>query len=92
MKTLVAAFLLVFAFVAVAGAVDLSPKGDASFTKVADDKPINKKCPVSGKDVDPKQTSTYKDQVIGFCCGDCKGKFDKEPEKYIGKVKEFKKK
>jgi YHS domain-containing protein len=35
-------------------------------------------------------TFTYKDQVIGFCCKDCCGKFAKEPEKYIAKVKEFK--
>jgi YHS domain-containing protein len=54
--------------------------------------PINKKCPLSGKDVDKEQTSTYQEQVIAFCCGGCKGKFDKEPEKFIGKVKEFKKK
>jgi len=54
--------------------------------------PINKKCPVSGKDVNKEKTSEYEGQLIGFCCDDCKGKFDKEPAKYIGKVKEFKKK
>jgi YHS domain-containing protein len=54
--------------------------------------PINKKCPVSGKDVNKEKTSDYEGQTIGFCCDDCKGKFDKEPAKYIGKVKEFKKK
>jgi hypothetical protein len=29
--------------------------------------------------------------VIAFCCVNCKGKFEKEPAKYIEKVKEFKK-
>ncbi len=70
---------------------ELKDKKAAEEIAFADD-PINKKCPISGKDVDAKQTSTYKEQVIGFCCGNCKEKFDKEPEKYIGKVKEFKKK
>jgi YHS domain-containing protein len=53
---------------------------------------INKKCPVAGKDVDPKVTFTYQDQVIAFCCKDCCAKFAKEPEKFIEKVPEFKKK
>jgi YHS domain-containing protein len=64
---------------------------DSCCSEIAVD-PINKKCPLSGKDVDKEQTSTYQEQVIGFCCGGCKGKFDKEPEKFIGKCKEFKKK
>src|SRR5439155_26812124 len=54
--------------------------------------PINKKCPLTGKDVNKEKTSDYEDQTIGFCCGNCKEKFDKEPAKYIDKVKEFKKK
>jgi YHS domain-containing protein len=53
-------------------------------------KPINAKCPISGKDIDASKTSVYKSQTIAFCCDDCKGKFDKEPAKYIGKVAEFK--
>ncbi|MBV8881270.1 MAG: hypothetical protein JO332_14990 [Planctomycetaceae bacterium] len=59
--------------------------------KKADAKPINAKCPLSGKDVNPEATFTYQGQVIGLCCNDCKAKFAKEPEKYIEKVKEFKK-
>src|SRR6185295_14947772 len=57
---------------------------------VAAAKAINAKCPVSGKDVDATKTSVYKTQTIGFCCADCKGKFDAEPAKFIGKVAEFK--
>ena len=53
-------------------------------------KPINAKCPLSGKDVNPKCTVTYKGQVIAFCCGDCKAKFEKNPEKFIAKVDGFK--
>lgn len=53
-------------------------------------KPINAKCPISGKDVDLAKTSTFKGQVIAFCCDNCKGKFDADPAKFIGKVPEFK--
>jgi YHS domain-containing protein len=53
-------------------------------------KPINAKCPRLGKDVDPAQTVTYKGQVIGLCCAECKGKFEANPTKYIAKVAEFK--
>ena len=53
--------------------------------------PINKKCPLTGRDVDPGQTVTFKKQVIGLCCGNCKRKFEANPEQYIAKVPEFKK-
>lgn len=53
-------------------------------------KAINAKCPVSGKDVDPAAVSVYKGQAIGFCCGNCKAKFDAKPEDLIKKVAEFK--
>jgi YHS domain-containing protein len=59
--------------------------------KAAAGKPINAKCPVSGKDIDPAAVSVYEGQTIAFCCMECKGKFDKDPAKYIGKVSEFKK-
>ena len=50
--------------------------------------PINKKCPISGDDVDPKgKTVTYKGKVIGFCCDDCIEKFQKDPEKYMKDLK-----
>ena len=43
---------------------------------------FNKKCPVSGKDVDPTKLFT-----INFCCDNCLGSFTKEPAKHIAKVK-----
>jgi YHS domain-containing protein len=54
--------------------------------------PINKVCPITGKDINPTKTVEYEKQLIGLCCDDCKGKFESNPAKYIGKVKEFKKK
>ena len=57
----------------------------------AADEAINKKCPITGKDVVAGRTVEYKKQTIGFCCMDCVNKFEGDPEKYIKKVKEFKK-
>jgi YHS domain-containing protein len=49
---------------------------------------VNKKCPISGDDVDPKgKTVTYKGKTIGFCCDDCVEKFNKDPEKYMKDLK-----
>jgi len=49
---------------------------------------VNKKCPVSGEDVDPKgKTVTYKGKTVGFCCDDCIEKFEKDPDKYAKDMK-----
>ncbi|HXX94643.1 MAG TPA: hypothetical protein VEN81_13500 [Planctomycetota bacterium] len=44
---------------------------------------VNDKCPVSGEKVDAKQTSELK---VGFCCGGCKGKFEKDPVSALNKM------
>ena len=66
-------------------------KKTSSIEEISFEDPINKKCPITGKDVVAGRTSEYKKQLIGFCCMDCVGKFESDPEKYIKKVKEFKK-
>jgi YHS domain-containing protein len=38
--------------------------------------PINEICPVSGEKADGKLTSEIK---LGFCCANCKGRFDRDP-------------
>ena len=43
---------------------------------------FNKKCPVSGKDVDPAKLF-----AINFCCANCLADFTKDPAKHIAKVK-----
>ena len=64
------------------------PKKDEK--KAAAGKPINAKCPRTGKDIDAAKVVVYKGQTIALCCDECKGKFEANPEKYIGKVAEFK--
>src|SRR6185436_12090376 len=71
---------------------EFKKKSSKSAEEISFDDPINKTCPLTGKDINPTKTVEYEKQLIGFCCDDCKGKFESDPKKYIGKVKEFKKK
>jgi hypothetical protein len=36
-----------------------------------------KKCPLSGGDINAEQSVTVGDVKVGFCCGNCKGKAEK---------------
>ena len=87
MKMLVAAGSLL-----VVAAVALSAAYAAGDGRISFDDPINKKCPITGKEIAAGRTVEYEKQLIGLCCQDCVGKFESDPKKYIGKVKEFKKK
>src|SRR6185503_3599845 len=50
-------------------------------------KPINLKCPVSGKDVDAKFTLQVDGKTVGFCCNMCPEQFKKEPAKFVANIK-----
>ena len=49
-------------------------------------KAVNEKCPVSGQDVDAAVTSAFAGHVVAFCCANCKGKFDADPESFKAKL------
>jgi YHS domain-containing protein len=68
---------------------DKAPDKPAASQPATQSAPIfNKKCPISGEDVDPKgKTVMYKGKKIGFCCDDCIEKFEKDPEKYMKDLK-----
>jgi YHS domain-containing protein len=57
------------------------------------DKPVPDKlttCPVSGDklgEMGKPFVITYKGQEVKFCCKDCKKDFDKDPEKYMKKIR-----
>jgi len=70
-------------FVALVAMVAVASIGFAA-TRKAD--ALNSKCPVSGKDVDKAKTSEVK---VGFCCGNCKGKFDADPSAALSKVEKL---
>lgn len=44
-------------------------------------------CPVSGLDINKKFNRKYRDKTVYFCCNDCIGRFEKDPEKYADGVK-----
>ena len=51
-------------------------------------KPVNKMCLVEDEhEIDPKVTVNYKGKTIGFCCKDCVEEFEKDPEKYVKRLK-----
>jgi mono/diheme cytochrome c family protein len=51
-------------------------------------KPVNLKCPVSGKDVDPKKPILlFEGKAVGFCCDMCPEAFKKEPTKFAANIK-----
>lgn len=45
--------------------------------------PVEGKCPVSKKDIDPKCTAEVDKKTYGFCCGKCAKAFKEAPEKYL---------
>jgi Cu(I)/Ag(I) efflux system membrane fusion protein len=47
-------------------------------------------CPVMGEKIDKDIFTEYKGKKIYFCCPACKPKFEKDPEKYISKLPQFK--
>ena len=54
-----------------------------------------KTCPVSGDKLDEMGkpfVMEYKDQEVKLCCKDCKKDFDKNPAKYLKKIREADKK
>jgi YHS domain-containing protein len=49
-------------------------------------------CPVmEGNKIDKNVFVIYKGKKVYFCCENCKAEFEKNPEKYISKLPQFKK-
>ncbi len=58
--------------------------GEAGATGAAD--PVNGKCPVSGRPVDPQQTVEHGGRLIAFCCRDCRARFDDDPDPILAEI------
>jgi len=90
-STAAAAILLGIATIATAAAdKPKTPTTKPAATQpAAASKPVNKFCAVEGEDheIDPKVTVVYKGKTIGFCCKDCVEEFQKDPEKYVKRLK-----
>jgi YHS domain-containing protein len=48
-------------------------------------------CPVMGAPVDKNIFIEYQGKKVYFCCTQCKGEFEKNPENYLTKLPQFKK-
>ena len=48
-------------------------------------------CPVMAGAINKNLFTEYKGKKVYFCCAGCKEKFEKEPEKYLAKLPQFKK-
>ena len=47
-------------------------------------------CPVmTGNKIDPNVFTVYRGKKVYFCCATCKGKFQKDPEKHLGRLPQF---
>jgi YHS domain-containing protein len=47
-------------------------------------------CPITCNPIAKDVFVEYQGKKVYFCCPDCKGKFNAEPEKYIAKLPQFK--
>jgi len=47
-------------------------------------------CPVMAGAINKDIFTEYKGKKVYFCCAGCKEKFEKEPEKYLAKLPQFK--
>jgi YHS domain-containing protein len=67
----------------------IAPPGTAVVVAApAGAKPVNLKCPVSGKDVDAKKPILlFEGKAVGFCCDMCPEAFKKEPAKFAANIK-----
>lgn len=71
---------------------DKNPEKYMAMIQAGDAKPdLLTTCPVSGEklagDMGEPFVFAYKGQEVKLCCKDCKEKFDKNPAKYIAKIR-----
>ena len=90
MKRVLLSSVLVFGLLVAPALLSAQEKPDDTTTKKARPYPL-KTCCVSGEklgEMGKPYTFTYEGQEIQLCCKDCKKTFDKDPAKYMSKIKE----
>lgn len=66
--------------------VEAAPAASSSASGSAS-KPLNSKCPVSGKEVVLPNVLTHDGKLVGFCCDKCPVEFKKDPAKFAANIK-----
>lgn len=90
MKTptiLAATFAIALAGGVFAQAAEHAEHQQSSATTQPTTKPANTICPVTGEEINPAITTTYQGKTVAFCCKDCIEAFEKNPDKYMKKLK-----
>lgn len=64
-----------------------APAVDANATAAAIEQTI---CPVMAGAINKEIFTEYQGKKVYFCCAQCKADFEKEPEKYLSKLPQFK--
>ncbi len=63
---------------------------DSSAEVLQDEGIVQKICPVMGGAINKDVFTMYKGKKVYFCCPGCKPEFEKNPEKYLAKLPQFK--
>ncbi len=86
---LLAGFLLV-GLIVLDGCKKSEPAAPPESEEVASAEIEQTICPVMEGAINKNIFTEYKGKKVYFCCAGCKEKFEKEPEKYIAKLPQFK--
>ncbi len=86
---LLAGFLLV-GLIVLDGCKKSEPAAPPESEEVASAEIEQTICPVMEGAINKNLFTEYKGKKVYFCCAGCKEKFEKEPEKYIAKLPQFK--
>ena len=86
---LLAGFLLV-GLIVLDGCKKSEPAAPPESEEVASAEIEQTTCPMMGKAINKNMFTEYNGKKVYFCCAGCKPKFEKDPEKYIAKLPQFK--
>ena len=83
---LVLVSLLLVGMVTLTGCKKKADSGEAAVSDATE----QTMCPIMNAKINKSLFTEYKGKKVYFCCAGCVGKFEKEPEKYLDKLPQFK--
>ena len=83
---LVLVSLLLIGMVTLTGCKKKAESGEAAVSDATE----QTMCPIMDAKINKTLFTEYKGKKVYFCCIGCKEKFEKEPEKYLSKLPQFK--
>jgi len=84
------AALLLVGVIVLDGCKKSEPAAPAETEEVAATAVEQTICPVMEGAINKAIFTEYKGKKVYFCCAECKEKFEKDPEKYIAQLPQFK--